>query len=71
MSQQVEISTINFSGQEANIIFTPTGSEVSYGLGKQTLPYIFNTSIIGKNINVSGKYSINIVNTNCSYMLLI
>jgi hypothetical protein len=71
MSQSVEISSVNFSGEQANIIFTPNGSDISYGLGIQTLPYIFDTNTIGGNISVYGKYSINILNTNCTHVLVI
>jgi|688.fasta_scaffold160133_2 hypothetical protein len=71
MPQTVEISSINFSGEQVNIIFTPQGTETSYGLGLQTLPYIFDSSIIGNNINVQGSYSINIINSNCTHILVI
>jgi len=71
MSQTVEISSINFSGEQANIIFTPQGTETSYGLGTQTLPFIFDSSTLGNNINVQGSYSINIINSNCTHILVI
>jgi hypothetical protein len=65
------IQSVNYSGYEANIIFTPSGSEISYGLGTQIIPYIFDSSILGNNININGKYSINILDTNCSYILVV
>jgi hypothetical protein len=71
MSQTVEITSINFSGQQANVIFTPDNSDISYGLGIKTIPFTFDSSIIGDNILVIGKYSINILNSNCSYVLVI
>jgi hypothetical protein len=71
MPQTVEISSINFSGEQANIIFTPNGSNVSYGLGIQYLPYIFDSSTIGEEIDALGTYSINIVNSNCTHILVI
>ena len=63
MSQTVEITSNNFSGEQVNIIFTPQGSDISYGLGEQTIPYTFDSSILGSNINVLGSYSINIINS--------
>jgi hypothetical protein len=71
MSQTVEITSLNFSGQQANVIFTPYNSDISYGIGIKTIPFIFNSSTIGDNILVTGKYSINILNTNCTYVLVI
>ena len=67
----IQIQSVNYSGYEANIIFTPTNSETSYGLGTQILPYTFDSSTIGNNIDVNGKYSINIIDTNCSYILVV
>ena len=71
MSQTVEITSNNFSGEQVNIIFTPQGSDISYGLGEQTIPYIFDSSILGSNINVLGIYSINVINSNCNHILVI
>ena len=71
MPQTVEISSINFSGEQANIIFTPQGTETPYGLGMQILPYTFDSSVLGNNINVQGTYSINIINSNCTHILVI
>ncbi len=71
MPQQVEINSVNFSGQQVNVIFTPNNSEISYGLGTKTIPFIFDSSTIGTDINVSGKYSIVIENTNCTHVLVI
>jgi hypothetical protein len=71
MSQTVEISSVNFSGEQANIIFTPQGTNTEYGLGTQTIPYLFDSSILGNNINVQGTYSINIINSNCTHILVI
>ncbi len=65
------IQSANYSGYEANIIFTPINTETSYGLGTQTLPFIFDSSTLGNNIDVNGKYSINIIDTNCSYILVV
>jgi len=71
MSQTLQINSINFSGEQANIIFTPENQNISYGLGIQTLPFIFDSSTLGNNINALGKYSINIINSNCTYILIV
>jgi hypothetical protein len=71
MGQSVVISSINFSGEQANVIFTPQNSSSSYGLGIKTIPFTFNTSIINDNLSVNGTYSINIINSNCNYILVI
>ena len=71
MPQTVEITSTNFSGEQVNIIFTPNGSNNSYGLGIQTIPFTFDSSTIGDNINIYGKYSINAINTNCTHVLVI
>ncbi len=71
MPQTVEITSNNFSGEQVNIIFTPQDSNISYGLGTQTIPYTFDSSILGSNINVLGTYSINVINSNCNHILVI
>ena len=60
MPQTVIISSVNFSGEQANIMFTPTGSNESFGLGTQLLPYTFDSSSINKDIY--GTYSLSIIN---------
>jgi hypothetical protein len=69
MPQTVIISSVNFSGEQANIMFTPTGSNESFGLGTQLLPYTFDSSSINKDIY--GTYSLSIINSNCYYNLVI
>jgi len=71
MGQTIVISSNNFSGDQANIIFTPSNSSESYGLGIKTLPYTFDTSIIDNNLNATGTYSINLINSSCSYILVV
>jgi|LakMenE01Jun11ns_1017448.scaffolds.fasta_scaffold9821993_2 hypothetical protein len=71
MGQTIVISSNNFSGEQANIIFTPSNSSESYGLGIQTLPYTFDTSIIDNNLNATGTYSIKLINSSCSYILVV
>ena len=71
MASTVEITSNNFSGQQVTVVFTPINSEISYGLGVKTIPFLFDSSIISNNIDVIGSYSINIINTNCTHILVI
>lgn len=71
MGQTIVISSNNFSGEQANIIFTPSNSSESYGLGIQTIPFTFDTSTINSSLVATGTYSINIINSNCSYILVV
>jgi hypothetical protein len=71
MASTVEITSNNFSGQQVTVVFTPKNSEISYGLGVKTIPFLFDSSIISNNIDVIGSYSINIINTNCTHILVI
>ena len=71
MAQQVEINSLNFSGEQVTVVFTPTGSDVSYGLGVKTIPFIFDTSTIDDSLSANGTYTFNLLDTNCSYILVI
>jgi hypothetical protein len=71
MASTVEITSNNFSGQQATVVFTPINSEISYGIGVKTIPFLFDSSTISSNIDVIGSYSINIINTNCTHILVI
>jgi len=69
MGQQIVIYSETFSGQQANIIFTPVNSNNSYSLGIQVIPFTFDTDTINSSLNVYGKYSIDIIESNCNYIL--
>lgn len=69
MGQQIVIYSETFSGSQANIVFTPVNSNESYGLGIQSIPFTFDSSTINSTLDVYGKYSIDIINSNCTYIL--
>ncbi len=58
MSQTITISSINFSGEVANIIFKPDNDNVVINLGNQVLPYTFNSSLLVPPRDVYGTYTI-------------
>ena len=68
---QVEINSINFSGQQVNVVYTPNNSSESYGLGIKTIPFIFDSTSISNQINIYGAYSLTPLNSNCNYILVI
>jgi hypothetical protein len=71
MPNSVEITSNNFSGEQVNIVFTPNGSDISYGLGTQTIPFLFDTKTINNELDIYGKYSIDIIDSKCTYILVI
>lgn len=58
MSQTITISSINFSGEQVSIVFTPQGTSNVINLGVQVLPYVFNPSLLTPPRDVYGTYTI-------------
>jgi hypothetical protein len=71
MQQQIIIESINFSGESAEIMFTPYNGSNYYFLGLQTLPYTFDSSLLVPEQNVYGTYSIYVVDKKCTYSLYV
>lgn len=70
MSQSILIESQNYSGYTANIIFSPYGEEITINLGDHVLPYLFYPSGLTPSREfVYGKYSINILNPSCFFLL--
>jgi hypothetical protein len=69
MQQVITIESVNFSGETAQIMFTPYGKTISFYLGEQVLPYIFSSNTLSPPQYVYGDYSLYIVSKNCSYGL--
>lgn len=65
------IQSINFSGESANIVFTPYNSLNSFNLGLVTLPYTFVPNNINPNISIYGTYNILIQSGNCPNILIV
>jgi len=46
MSNTITIQSVNYSGEVANILFKPVNVNAVINLGNQSLPYIFNPSLL-------------------------
>ena len=65
----ITIQSINYSGEVANIIFKPYGLNNVINLGNQTLPYIFNPTLLTPPQNVYGVYTILVEGADCPVIL--
>jgi len=65
----ITIQSINYSGEVANIIFKPYGLNNVINLGNQTLPYIFNPTLLTPPQNVYGVYTILVEGADCPSIL--
>jgi hypothetical protein len=54
----ITIQSNNYNGEQVSIVFTPQGSTTIINLGIQTLPYVFNPSLLTPPREVYGTYSI-------------
>ncbi len=66
MSNFIEIKSVNYDGEEANILFTPYQGDNVINLGFVTLPFIFEPV---PPINIYGTYTILVKDSNCPYIL--
>lgn len=69
MSQSITISSINYSGEQTSIVFTPQGSTNVFNLGVQTLPYTFSSNTLTPPQEVYGTYSILSLSGDCLSIL--
>ncbi len=46
MSQTIIINSVNYDGEEANILFTPDNDPTAINLGTVILPYTFNPGLL-------------------------
>ena len=65
----ITIQSINYDGEVANIIFKPNGVNNVINLGNQTLPYIFNPTLLTPPQDVYGVYTILIEGADCPVIL--
>ena len=40
------IESVNYNGQEVNVVFNPAGTELSINLGTQIIPFEFNPYLL-------------------------
>jgi hypothetical protein len=71
MSQSVVISSNEFNGEIANILFNPLNSDDVINLGQVTLPVTFNPSLLTPPRTIYGFYTITIIESICTYYLKI
>jgi len=69
MSQTIVISSINYDGELASVIFTPQGSVNVINLGMVTLPFTFQGNLLTPPQDVYGTYTILVENGNCPNIL--
>jgi hypothetical protein len=69
MSQSITISSINYSGEQTSIVFTPQGSTNVFNLGVQTLPYTFSSNTLTPPQEIYGTYSILSLSGDCLSIL--
>ena len=69
MSKSIIISSINYDGEQATVLFKPDNSNATVNLGIVTLPYTFEPSTLTPPREVFGTYTILLVGTDCPNLL--
>ena len=65
----ITIQSVNYSGEVANILFKPVNVNAVINLGYQTLPYVFNPSLLIPPRDVYGVYTILINGADCPIIM--
>lgn len=69
MNQTIIINSVNYSGENANILFNPQNTTNVFNLGEVVLPYSFNSSIISPILEIYGTYTIYTLVDKCTNYL--
>ena len=69
MSNSIRISSINYDGEQAEILFKPDNVDLTINLSTVTLPYIFNPGNLTPPREIFGNYTILIKNSDCPNFL--
>ena len=69
MSESIIISSINYDGESANILFKPDNDDKVVNLGTVILPYTFNPSLLTPPLEVYGTYTILTKNGECTNII--
>lgn len=69
MSQTITISSINYSGEVANILFKPDNESVVINLGNVSLPYLFDGGFLTPPREPYGTYTIYTLADKCTNFL--
>lgn len=63
------IESVNYNGQEVNVVFNPAGTELSINLGTQTIPFEFDPYLLVPSFDVYGTYSFLTLSGDCALIL--
>lgn len=63
------IESVNYNGQEVNVVFNPAGTELSINLGTQIIPFEFNPYLLVPSFDVYGTYSFLTLSGDCALVL--
>ncbi len=69
MSQIITINSVNYDGEDANILFAPDNDPVTINLGIVTLPFLFNPELLVPPRQVYGTYTIETIENQCVNIL--
>jgi hypothetical protein len=69
MSTSIVISSVNYDGESANILFKPDNKNITLNLGEVVLPYTFDSSSLNPPREVYGTYTILVNQGSCSNIL--
>ena len=65
MSNSIIIRSVNYDGEQANILFKPDNDNVVINLGNVTLPFLFQPSLLIPSREIYGTYTILVLNDQC------
>jgi len=71
MSQSIIIKSINYDGEDANVLFTPQGTTNVINLGTVTLPFTFEPYLLIQPLDVYGTYTIYTSENKCTNILYV
>lgn len=69
MSQSIEIKSIFYDGELAEVLFKPDNDDVVLNFSEITLPFLFEPNLLFPPREVYGSYTIKPVTSNCPYFL--
>lgn len=69
MSQSIEIKSIFYDGELAEVLFEPDNDDVVINFNEITLPFIFEPYLLVPPREVYGSYTIKPITSNCPYFL--
>ena len=69
MSETIKISSVNYDGEMATILFVSDVNPSVINLGLVQLPYTFNPSLLTPPREIYGSYTISVVNSDCPNIL--